>query len=256
MAARRIAALAAGGDRPGADAAARIRPRRRSCCRWCRTSGACPDRSATRRRRASPSAPSEGDRDARPLVVEALVAIGVVDPLEAVDLAPGHPPAAPVVLEPGDGAVERIELVAPGSARRSPPTYCRGAGRCRPASVHSSSRPETGQGGRLGSADQRGPSRAAGATALRAGARSGSPRGKRRPGLSEARDDQREEAASSYHRRSAAAPRESDRARAARARSWHGRRADWRRPVHVARESRPARGLSAPAARQGASLAL
>ena len=52
----RIAALAAGGDRPRADRGRRTRPPRRSCCRWCRTSASCP---ATRR---APNEASEPQR--------------------------------------------------------------------------------------------------------------------------------------------------------------------------------------------------
>ena len=52
---RRIAALAAGGDRPRAHASDRTRRRRRSCCRSCRTTSSCPDTRARRTTRASPS---------------------------------------------------------------------------------------------------------------------------------------------------------------------------------------------------------
>ena len=49
-----MAAFAAGGDGFGADSGRRIRPPRRSCCRWCRTISLCRGRRGRRTRPASP----------------------------------------------------------------------------------------------------------------------------------------------------------------------------------------------------------
>src|SRR5256885_18812 len=80
--------------------------------------------------------------------VGALVGSRVVEAREAVDLAPWHAPAAPVALEPADGAVEGLQLL--GAAQRFhrvPHIVVR-----RPA-VQSGRpeliRPEAGQGGGL-----------------------------------------------------------------------------------------------------------
>ena len=115
--------------------------------------------------------------------------------------------------------------------------------------------PETGQRRRLGIggpalvpvAQQRhGPLQP---RAQRIGAR------QRRPGLGEARHDLAEEG----HPGIVGDPAQAlgrQRAGAVEQGRWHGRRADWRRPCPCSAGNRPARGLSAPAARQGASLAL
>ena len=89
-----------------------------------------------------------------PAVVEGLDD-GAVVALEAVDLAPGDAPAAPVALQPVDGAGEARRACRGCSARASPPTYCRAAAAvARPAPR--APRPRSWPGwSRSDSADQR-----------------------------------------------------------------------------------------------------
>src|SRR4051812_33639606 len=149
MAVAGMAAFAAGGDRPGADAGAEFDHGDEAVA-----AGPVPAPGAGIGARGeggerAPAGGGEGDRDAWAVVVEVLVGDCVVEPLEAVDLAPAHAPAAPVALEPRDGAVERVDLVGAAQALdRRPHIAVRRAAAAgeRPELVG----PEAGDGGRLG----------------------------------------------------------------------------------------------------------
>src|SRR4051794_15205277 len=107
-----MAAFAAGGDRPGADARAELDDRDEAVA-----AGPVPATRAGIGTRGeggerAPARIAERHRDARGIVVEALIGDRVVERLEAIALAPGHAPPAPVPLQPSDRAVERLQLVA------------------------------------------------------------------------------------------------------------------------------------------------
>src|ERR1051325_5709555 len=113
MGAARMAAFAAGGDRPGAQPRAELDHRNEAVA-----VGSVPAPGArisvgAERGERTPARGGEGDRDARTRVGEGLHDRSVVA-LEPVDLAPGRPPAAPFALEPIESADERVELVAAG----------------------------------------------------------------------------------------------------------------------------------------------